>query len=64
MQLLKRSVSAGIKCNCNSSTAFSKRPKKCEVEGGWRRLHNEELYDLCSLQNTIRVLKSKIMRWV
>jgi hypothetical protein len=64
VQLLKRCGSSGIKCNCDSSTAFSNWPKKCEVKGGWRRLHNEEFYDLCSLPNTIRVIKSKSMRWV
>jgi hypothetical protein len=34
-----------------------------EVTGTWRRLHNEELYDLyCSL-DIIRVIKSRRMRW-
>jgi hypothetical protein len=28
-----------------------------EVTGKWRRLHNEELYDLYSSQNIIRVIK-------
>ena len=30
----------------------------------WRRLHNEELNDLCSLPNIVRVIKSRRMRWV
>jgi hypothetical protein len=30
---------------------------------GARRLHNEELYDLFSSPNTIRVIKSRRMRW-
>jgi hypothetical protein len=31
----------------------------------WRRLHNEELYDLYSSRNTIRcVIKSRRMRWM
>jgi hypothetical protein len=34
-----------------------------DVTGDWRRLHNEELYDLYSLPNIIPVMKSRIMRW-
>jgi hypothetical protein len=29
----------------------------------WRRLRNEELCDLYSSQNIIRIIKSKVMRW-
>jgi hypothetical protein len=39
-------------------------PKRDEVTGEWRRLHNEELYDLYFSQNIIRVIKSGKMRWV
>jgi hypothetical protein len=38
-------------------------PKRDEVTGEWRRLHNEELYALYSLPNTIRVIKSRRQRW-
>jgi hypothetical protein len=38
-------------------------PKRDEVTGGWRRLHNEELNDLYSPPNVIRVIKSRRMRW-
>jgi hypothetical protein len=38
-------------------------PKRDEVTGEWRKLHNEELNDLYSLPNTVRVVKSKRMRW-
>jgi hypothetical protein len=38
-------------------------PKKDEVTGEWRRLHNENLYSLYSSQNIIWVIKSRIMRW-
>jgi hypothetical protein len=32
--------------------------------GGWRRLFNEELRNLYTLSNIIRVIKSRRMRWV
>jgi len=38
-------------------------PRRDEVTGEWRRLHNEELNDLCSSPNIVRVIKSKRMRW-
>jgi hypothetical protein len=38
-------------------------PKRDEVTGKWRKLHNEELNDLYSSLNIFRVIKSKIMRW-
>jgi hypothetical protein len=36
-------------------------PKREEVAGGWRRLHNEELRNLYALPNIIRVIKSRRM---
>jgi hypothetical protein len=38
-------------------------PKRDEVTGKWRKLHNEELNDLYSLPSTVRVVKSRRMRW-
>jgi hypothetical protein len=37
-------------------------PKRDEVTGEWRKLHNEELNDLYSLTNIVRVVKSRRMR--
>ena len=38
-------------------------PKRDEVTGEWKKLHNEELSDLYSLPNILRVVKSRRMRW-
>jgi hypothetical protein len=36
-------------------------PKRDEVTGGWRKLHNEELRDLYFSTNIIRMIKSRKM---
>ena len=38
-------------------------PKRDEVTGEWRKLHNEELSNLYCLPNIVRVVKSRRMRW-
>jgi hypothetical protein len=39
-------------------------PKRDEVTGGWRKLHNEELHNLYSSPSIIRMIKSRRMRWI
>jgi hypothetical protein len=39
-------------------------PKRDEVTGEWRKLHNEELRDLYSSPSIIRIFKSMRMKWV
>ena len=38
-------------------------PRRDEVTGEWRRLHNEELNDLYCSPNIVRVIKSRRMGW-
>jgi len=38
-------------------------PRRDEVKGEWRRLHNEEINDLYCSPNIVRVIKSRRMRW-
>jgi hypothetical protein len=38
-------------------------PKRDEVTGGWRKLHNEELHNLYSFPSIIRKIKSRRIRW-
>ena len=38
-------------------------PRRDEVAGEWRRLHNEELNDLYSSPKIVRGIKSRGMRW-
>jgi hypothetical protein len=37
--------------------------RRDEVKGDWRKLHNEELHNLYSSPNIIRMIKSRKMRW-
>jgi len=38
-------------------------PKREEVVGAWRRLHNEEFHNLYTSPNIVGVIKSRRMRW-
>jgi hypothetical protein len=38
-------------------------PKREEVAGDWRRLHNEELHNLYASSIIIRLMKSRRMTW-
>jgi hypothetical protein len=39
-------------------------PKRDEMTGELRKLYNDELHDLYSSPTNVRVIKSRIMRWV
>jgi hypothetical protein len=38
--------------------------RKREEDGSWRKLHDDELHNLCSSPNILRVVKSRRMRWL
>ena len=38
-------------------------PKRDEATGKWRKLHNEELYDLYFSPNIVRTIKSRKIKW-
>jgi hypothetical protein len=38
-------------------------PKRDEMTGGWRKLHNEELHNLHSSPSIVKIMKSRRMRW-
>jgi hypothetical protein len=42
---------------------INKTLKTDEVMEGWKKLHNEELHNFCSLPSIIRMIKSRGMRW-
>jgi hypothetical protein len=38
-------------------------PKRVDVIGGWKELHNEELHNLYCSPSIIRIIESRRMRW-
>jgi hypothetical protein len=52
---------AWIECVWEQNVRVIFAPKKYEVTGGWRRLHNEELHNLCCSPNIARMIKSNTM---
>jgi hypothetical protein len=38
-------------------------PRRDDVTGDWRKLHNEELHNVYSSPSIIRMIKSRTMRW-
>jgi hypothetical protein len=41
---------------------FGRKREVVVIMGGWRRLHNEELCNLCASPNITRVIKSRKMK--
>jgi hypothetical protein len=59
--LVSESTSS-FNCNMPLSEPLIFGPKRDEVAGGWRRLHNEELHNLYTSPDIIRVNRSRRMR--
>jgi hypothetical protein len=38
-------------------------PKRDEMTGGWRKLHNEEFHNFCSSPSIIRMVKRRKIGW-
>ena len=52
---------SSVEPKCGPLMVFG--PRRDEVMGDWRRLRNEELNDLYSSPNIVRVIKLRRMRW-
>jgi hypothetical protein len=60
---LKLREEHGLRVFENKALRRISAPKRNELTGGWRKLHKEELHDLYSLHNIIRIMKSRRIRW-
>ena len=64
IELADRPSEKSPKLWTNLCTEYSvSGPRRDEVTGEWRRLHNEELNDQHSSPNIVRVIKSRRIRW-
>jgi hypothetical protein len=66
--IMLKSECTSITCKITRSTGKNllRRifgPKRDEVTGEWRKLHNKELHDLYSSPSIIRIIKSRRMKW-
>jgi hypothetical protein len=63
---LVSNIKGGTQTQCVLEQSAEERifgPKRDEVTGDWRKLHNEELHNLYFSQNIIRMIKSRRIRW-
>jgi hypothetical protein len=56
-------VKCGLRAFENRASRRIFEPKRDEVTGECRKLHNEDLHDLYSSRNILGVIKSRRMRW-
>ena len=59
----KKYIHSQSYCKICFTFNYNVLPKRDEVTGEWRKLHNEELRDIYSLPNIVQVVKSRKMRW-
>ena len=59
--MARHAIEVGFSAEVVHESIFE--PRRDEVTGEWRRLHNEDLNDLYSSPNIVRVIKSRRMRW-
>jgi hypothetical protein len=69
MRIYKTIILPVILYGCETSSLTHKvlrrifGPKRDEVTGEWRKLHNEQLHDLYSQPSITGIIKSRRMRW-